>query len=54
MNIKRKNFGITFDDMRKEVYVLGGNEENGKLTHCEKYQPYTGKLGEWTVIAPMN
>ena len=54
MNIKRKNFGIVFDDLKKEVYVLGGHEDKGKLTHSEKFHPYTGKLGEWTAIAPMS
>ncbi len=50
MHQARAHFGITFDEKRKEVYVLGGFIRYS-LNHCEKFNTLTGK---WIVIAPMN
>ena len=50
MHRVRSWFGITFDQQRREVYVLGGFKFY-RLSHCEKFNTLTG---EWIVIAPMN
>lgn len=49
MNQKRENFGITYDNTNREVYVFGGYY-NGFLSHSEKYSV---ELDEWTELAPM-
>ena len=56
MHHARAYFGIAFDQLRKEVYVLGGYNRGylnhcEDLSHCEKFNTLTG---EWIVIAPMN
>ena len=37
MNQKTQQFGITYDDNKKEVYVFGGGDGNDAISHCEKY-----------------
>ena len=50
MNQERGYFGITYDSVRKEVYVLGGNNRKQYLNQCEKYSI---EKDEWTEIAPL-
>lgn len=49
MNKKRINFGITYDDKKKEVYVFGG-KSGGYLNNCEKYSI---DKDVWTELKPM-
>jgi len=51
MNQARLYFGITYDKVKKEVYVFGGNIEGHDLAHSEKYSVERNK---WTVLKPMN
>jgi len=50
MNQKRYNFGITYNDEDKDVYVLGGQTAGGYLDHVEKYSV---ELDVWTELEPM-
>lgn len=48
MILERKDFGIAYDESRKEVYVFGGMGEGGnRLSHCEKYSI---ENNEWTKV----
>lgn len=51
MNQKRSQFGITYDDTNKEVYVFGGDDGDAVLNHCEKYSVDND---EWTILRPFN
>jgi len=51
MNQKRDQFGITYDDKKKEVYVFGGKDGMyGAIDHSEKYSI---ENDEWTELEPM-
>ena len=50
MNQARLYFGITYGEVKKEVYVFGGGYCNDYLNHCEKFCTQTN---EWIDIAPM-
>ena len=52
MNQKRTDFGITYDTVRKEVYVIGGRY--GQYDIFEQCEKFSIQTGEWTIIAPMS
>lgn len=50
MNQVRNDFGMTYDDKNRQVYVFGGYD-GSYLDHVERYSV---DKNEWTVLSPMN
>lgn len=50
MNKQRDDFGITYDDKSKQVYVFGGYNNYEDLEYCEKYFV---EYDLWTELKPM-
>lgn len=51
MNEKRHSFGVTYDSVQGQVYVLGGHDGLNTLGMCERYCERTA---EWVDISSMN
>lgn len=48
----REAFGIAYDDLEEEIYVIGGQGNNfNYLSHCERY---TKETDEWIEMRPLN
>lgn len=50
MNHKRMWFGMTYDSFNRHIYILGGQDDQNFLNHCEQYSL---KYDNWIVLKNM-